>query len=647
MDNEKNTDTENTLPEWFLNELATPFKAQISSVFILHGDINGLLKNPDAKSEQDRPYITLKQLFEKIFDERKIVIFYNIASGARFLTPEMEKDFRKMAGLDADGDKDPISAAKANLAQKRGIPREPEACLPLIEKALKTSTDVAVVINSVHFIAPAASGGISLPANERTSIERIKNWAQDEEIKANGNIIVLMTEQLAKVSAELRQSDNGIKTVLVPKPSRDERKAFIDSITENNNEEYKTLQKRLKKLNQNLSKLSPSSEKYFQAKKELEEITEKISSFPKLFPTPKDFDLEIFSLATQGMNLRQVLEIFLHSQKTGKEIDLEYVKEKKKEILNNEYGDTMEVVEPERGLEDIGGLEHIKAYFKNILDAIKRGESRLVSMGITLMGPPGTGKTAIVEALAKEAGFNFVKTKNIRSMWVGESEARMEKLIYGLRSLAPVVVMNDEADLAEADRNSPKGDSGVSERLMKAWMELLSDPKIRGKIIVISCTNRPDRMDAALKRSGRSDDRILLPMPSETERSAIFQVMFKRHKIPSKISCFDDFAKITEGLSGADLEKITLNSYRFAFEHGKEKVDEDLLKESIDDFIPNASQAEIDRMTLMAILESSSRRLLPPHVKKILSDIQSRNLVENLGEIITQIKTRNIAEIDE
>src|SRR3990172_2321782 len=125
------------------------------------------------------------------------------------------------------------------------------------------------------------------------------------------------------------------------------------------------------------------------------------------------------------------------------------------------------------------------------------------------MCPLGTRKTTIVEALAKAAGFNFVKIKNLRSMWVGESESRAQRMMRGLRELAPVVVMNDEADLAEAGRDAPKGDSGVSERIMKMWMEFLSDPKIRGKVIVISCTNRPDRIDAGLLRSGRNDERIL------------------------------------------------------------------------------------------------------------------------------------------
>lgn len=601
------------LPEWFTNELVNPFKAHIASEFIIHGDINGLIKNPDIEEEPNKPYISLRQFLEKIFDRGEMVIFYNIASGIRFLTPEMEKKFKKIVGLEADDSdaKDPVAAAKAGLAQKRGIPRESEACFPLIEKALKSVNEVSVIISSVHFIAPASGAGLTLSVNERINTERLKNWGQEEEIRDRNNIVLLLTDQAAKVSSELRQSGASIQTVFIPKPAKAERKEFILSII-----------KKTKK-------------------------SKKAEELPNLFSVPADFDAELMAVATQGMSLRQIMEIFMQSRGTGKEVSLDFVKQKKREILNNEYGDVMEVVEPERGLEDIGGHEHIKDYFREILEAIKRGESRLVSMGITLMGPPGTGKTAIVEALAKEAGFNFVKTKNIRSMWVGESEARMEKLLSGLRSLAPVVVMNDEADLAEAGRDSPKGDSGVSERLMKMWMELLSDPKIRGQIVVISCTNRPDRIDPALKRSGRSDDRILMPMPSTEECLAIFKVMFKRHKIPANIKDFSRYAKLVQGLSGADIEKISLNSLRFAFTKEKKEVDGESLMEAIEDFIPNASQSEIDRMTLAGIMECSSRQLLPPHIKEIIAEIQSRNLVENLEAIIAQIKARKIVNLDD
>lgn len=634
------------IPDWFANDLVIPFGAGIGNVFIVYGDLNCLIPNIN-NGGSEKSYISLRQFFEKVFRKREIVIFYSISSGPRFQTPEMEKKFKKIAGIEVDEDvaaKDAVTAAKLGLSQKRGIPREPESCFPLIEKVLRSAEGVAVIINSVHFIAPASSGGITLPPNERINIERLKNWGQDEEIRDKGNIVLFLTDQLAKISNELRQSGDRIHTVFIAKPSKEERKAFIKIITEGT-DEYRELQKQLKELQKILKKTNKSSKNRGLIEREIGECQKKLSSFSEMFLVAEDFDLESFSLATQGMNLEQVLEIFLHSKKTGKPVDIEYVKIKKKEILNNEYGEVMEVVEPEKGLEDIGGLEHVKTYLKEVLEAIKNGESRLVPMGITLMGPPGTGKTAIVEALAKEAGFNFVKTRNIRSMWVGESEARMEKLTNGLKSLAPVVVMNDEADLAEASRDSYKGDSGVSERLMKMWMELLSDPKIRGKIIVISCTNRPDRIDPALKRSGRSDDRILLPMPSKEERAAIFRVMFKRYKIPMAISDFTDYAELSNDLSGANIEKIVLDAYRFAFKNGKKEVDDEILREAIGDSIPSASQMEIDRMTLMGILDCSSRRLLPPHIKEIIVGIQKRRLVENLDEIIAQIKTRNIVEI--
>jgi AAA+ superfamily predicted ATPase len=366
---------------------------------------------------------------------------------------------------------------------------------------------------------------------------------------------------------------------------------------------------------------------------------------------------EVLARASGGLSLRQLRDVLMRAggdlpsaspfgdaARLGgaKAFDPAALKDKKREILNAEYGDVMDVVEPARGLDDIGGCEHIKAYFRQVLDGIRSGDTRLVPMGVTLMGPPGTGKTAIVEALAKEAGFHFVKIKNVRSMWVGESEARMEKLCYALQSLTPVVVMNDEADLAEGARDAARGDSGVSERLMKMWMELLSNPRIRGRIIVINCTNRPDRIDPALKRSGRSDERILMPMPSETERAQILAVQFRRHALPTTITEFAPFARATVCYSGADLERLALSAYRIARERGDDAVGSGALDLAIHDFIPNASQAEIDAMTIVGLAECSSRRLLPPDLDAIVDGIRTRALVPDLDAILDRLRARNV-----
>ncbi len=587
----KQSEDQDVLPGWCAKEIVEPLKAGIASVFIVHGDTNCLVRNPDAADDDEEGYIPIRKFFEKIFDERELVIFYNIANGAWMLSKEMDATFRKVAGIEdakADG-ADPVAAAKAGLAAKRGLPREPEACLPLIERALRNMSGVAVIIKSAHFIAPATGPGAALPANERANIERLRTWAQSTQIRGKGNIVLLMTDQAAKISQELRLAESEVRTVFIPKPTKEERKRFIAGRRKG-----------------------------------------------------KGLDVETLVHGTQGMSLRQIAEIFLQAESAGRTLGLDFVSDKKREMLNAEYGEVMEVIEPERGLDDIGGHEHIKAYFRAVLEAIRKGEHRLVPMGATLMGPPGTGKTALVEALAWEAKFNFVRTKNIRSMWVGESEARMEKFIYGLRSLAPVVVMNDEADLAEAGRDSYKGDSGVSERIMKMWMELLSDPKIRGQIIVISCTNRPDRIDPALKRSGRSDERILLPMPSTDERGAILKVMFRRHKVPTDIKDFAAFAAVTSSLSGADLEKVALNAFGFADRNGRKKVDAESLMEAIGDFIPSASMAEIDAMTVAGLLECSSRRLLPPHILEIIGGIGQRGLVPDLETVLERLRDRGI-----
>jgi len=571
---------ENILPNWFKN-LSTQFKEGATQEFILYGNITDLVLNQDKANKSEPPYISFRQFLEKAFDERQMVIFYNIASGVSFSkakTKKMKKNFLKITGLSRSNNEQEIA--------RREIPREPERCLPLIERVLLDQTKTAVVISFLHTLVPNVTGGASLSSQDRIATVRLESWAQNEKIKENGNIVLLLTDQLSAVSSQLRDDASRVYVIYVPRPTKEEREEFLQTIIES-----------------------------------------------KAFSIPESFKAQEFVLATQGLNFRQINDIFLRSRQKKEELTLDCVKERKREILNAEYGDLLEIVEPVKGLEDIGGLDHIKKYFSSVLEAIKRNEILLVPMGVTLMGPPGTGKTAIVEALAKEAKFNFVKTRNIRSMWVGESEGRMQTMISALKSLAPVVVMNDEADQMDNKRGEYSGDSGVTNRLRKMWMEFLSDPKIRGKVLVINCTNRPDLIDPALKRSGRSDERIPMLLPSREERCLIFKVMFRRYNIPTNIRDFSYFADSTEGLSGADIEKISLGSYRFAFEQRKKEVDRKTLKEAIDDFVFSADQKEIDQMTLSAIQECSSKKLLPENIGEIVERIRKRGFIQVNGNI--------------
>ena len=258
--------SESPLPEWCATDFVTPLQAGIAHMFLFHGNINDLTPNPDT--EDSVQYIPLKKFFEKIFRRRDMVMFYNIASGIRFLDPDSEKEFRKIAGLvnEDDPPKDPIAAARASVPGKKNIPREPDLCFPMIEKVMKAKPGSALVVSSVHFIAPAASGGVVLLPNERANVERLKNIAQDEEIRENKGVIILLTEELAKVSGELRQAGNEMQTVFIPKPGKPERKTFITSLT-GKSEELREAQVAVKKFGAELKRARPRTLQYEELEK--------------------------------------------------------------------------------------------------------------------------------------------------------------------------------------------------------------------------------------------------------------------------------------------------------------------------------------------------------------------------------------------
>ena len=331
---------------------------------------------------------------------------------------------------------------------------------------------------------------------------------------------------------------------------------------------------------------------------------------PSRFPKPKEGIEEIARLC-QGLGYRDLLEIFLSAKADERVVTTGEVLSARIKILRRTYGHLMDIVDPAYGFEGIAGLDHIKIFFSHVRDWIQSGDARRVPMGCLLIGPPGTGKTAIAEAFARECGVLFVKIRNVRTMWVGETERKMEETFAAMRSLAPIVVLRDEVDEEDSGRDAFQGDSGVSARLRRGWMEFLSDPKIRGKIFVISCSNRPDRLDAALIRSGRTDERIPLLMPDDATRRDLFPVMLRRYGYESNVTDFGRLAATTDGLSGADIEVIVRLAAQRSLEDGREIVSEADFNQAVGDFLPAASQEQIAKMTLAAIKYTSSRRWLP------------------------------------
>src|SRR5262249_53008957 len=160
----------------------------------------------------------------------------------------------------------------------------------------------------------------------------------------------------------------------------------------------------------------------------------------------------------------------------------------------------------------------------------------------------------LVECFANEIGFPCVKLKNFRSMWVGSTEANLERILKILSSLTPVGVMIDEADAALGNRDQ-QGGSGTQNRVFAQIASFMGDTRNRGKILWFLITARPDLLPIDLKRQGRAEEHIPLFYPETVpEYDEIFKVMLKKLALKTPVTSLADAATEAQllGLSGSD-----------------------------------------------------------------------------------------------
>jgi len=219
--------------------------------------------------------------------------------------------------------------------------------------------------------------------------------------------------------------------------------------------------------------------------------------------------------------------------------------------------------------EDIGGLEEVKQSLKEAVEwPLKKPETfKKIGIrpprGILLYGPPGCGKTYIAQALANEAGVNFIAVKGpeLLSKWVGESEQHVRDVFRRAKQVAPSIILFDEIDSLAPRRGLSIGTRVTEQVVSQILTEMSGISELEG-VAVVATTNRPDILDSALLRPGRFDRLIYVPSPDEKARLEIFKVHTKN--MPLKNVDLRKLAKETEGYSGADIEALSREAAMFA-----------------------------------------------------------------------------------
>jgi SpoVK/Ycf46/Vps4 family AAA+-type ATPase len=278
----------------------------------------------------------------------------------------------------------------------------------------------------------------------------------------------------------------------------------------------------------------------------------------------------------------------------------------------------LEFVQSRYDLSTVAGHVLAKKKLRDTASALRAGRTDTLPMGYVICGPVGTGKTFLITCFAGEVGIPAVMLKNFRSMWQGVTEGNLERVLHLLKAMSPIVVIVDEADAQLGDRSS-SGDSGVGNRVFAQIAQFMGNTELRGKVMWFLLTCRPDLLPVDLKRQGRAEEHIALFYPdTDEERLAMWRAMQK--KTGAQISSPEAdkfFLERGVTLSGADIEAVLVRArMRRALENDAQ-IGVDDLKAALEDFIPPSYPTEIELQNLVAVLECTSKSLLPEKYQRM------------------------------
>lgn len=259
---------------------------------------------------------------------------------------------------------------------------------------------------------------------------------------------------------------------------------------------------------------------------------------------------------------------------------------------------TFKIKEKGKGFDLIAGMSELKdTLYQDIilpLNDKELYEQYKVSIpnGMLLYGPPGCGKTFIAQKFAEEISYNYVELRpsDIASIYVHGTQEKIAKLFTEAREKAPTIIFIDEVDAILPNREGNLSQSYASE--VNEFLAQMTECHQYG-IFIIAATNRPEKIDPAILRTGRMDKVIYLAPPDLAARKAMFQLHLLGRPTEKDIG-IDKLAELTNLYVASDIKFLVNEASRNALKE-RTKIKQKHLEETIKTNPPSISERQLKK----------------------------------------------------
>lgn len=421
------------------------------------------------------------------------------------------------------------------------------------------SGSLIILIEAADMLLPAGNGDVAtLDDSKLRRIAICQDWFGEPAFMRGGDSVIMIAESRSMIHPRISRLPQ-VLSVEIPSPDTKARKDFAEYVLRGQNPP------------------------------------------PKLWAGSQEL-----AEATAGLSLHALRQLLAGASFSSQPLQPKDLVNKVEEYIQAQVGeDVVEFKKPSHGLVDVVGCTKLKEFLrKEMIPRFRTADPDKALPGAAVAGPIGGGKTFLFEAVAGELGIPVLVLKNIRSQWYGQTDVIFERLRRVLEALDRVVIFVDEADTQFGGVGEES--HSTERRLTGKIQAMMSDPKLRGKVMWLLMTARIHLLSPDIRRPGRVGDLILpvLDPEGEDRKEFIKWMISPVTKEPSEA----DILRI-DGLT------IGYSAAAFASLRSQIKAMEaksvDAVVEIVRDQLPPAIGLTRRYQILQAMLNCTRRSLLP------------------------------------